>query len=61
MDLQQNSKFSRMDFKAQTYIQIEVSENFAPILIPGDMGPGSPFGNTQEGDFMPQHVFIIEV
>lgn len=38
-----------------------MSEYFASVFIPSDVGTGISSGNAQESDFMSKNVFIVEV
>jgi len=42
-------------------VEIKVIEDLSPIFEPSNGWPGFPFGHADEGDFVAQFVFEIEM
>lgn len=42
-------------------VHVQVLVDLGTVFVPGDVGPGIPFGHAQEGNLVAQHVLKIEV
>ena len=47
--------------QTRTHMEVAVSEQLPPVLVPDDGRPGLPLGNAEKDNLVAQNVFIVKV
>ena len=47
--------------QTRTHMEVAMSEQLPPVLVPDDGRPGLPLGNAEEDNLVAQNVFIVKV